>query len=602
MSSSNDPPLYVSETGVLTVAQKAKPPHAKRKDRFREKIIKGIPASPGIAIGKAAAVAGPNVRSKHKRVSLEKIPAEHDRYAQALESCREELNGIIQSAQDESKAVAQILETQLLILQDVSMQNAIRKSIEKGVHAEDAVIEAYDRQQQHLRVARDPILRERAVDLENVKQRLLTFLQNRRLSHKLPQKSILATVSLTPSQIMLFRESGMLGIITEISGIASHTSIMARSLNLPAVIGLKQLFKHVSNLDDVIVDGYAGIVIVNPRPDTLAKYQKRITEFESKRRKLGKLARLPAETLDGHSVGLYANADSLEDIDAAIAYKADGIGLVRTESLIFRLGRFPTEKEQVQWYTEMAERAYPLPITIRAFDIGADKRLDFLHEEENPALGLRGLRYLMHEKSIFRTQIRAVLRASNLKNIRFMIPMVTSVDEFQRALGLIDKCKVSLATRNKPFHSLMPVGAMIETPAAALLAGELATYADFLSIGTNDLTQYTLAADRTSALVSNIFDPFHPAVLRLIRAIVEAARTNEIPLSMCGEFAGHAAATNLLLGIGVEELSVVPSLVLELKKRIRKTDYAHASAVADDVLQYSSSSNVRKRLRAVHKK
>ncbi len=567
-----------------------------------ERLLTGIPAAPGIVIGTAVIVARESVLEKPAPVANELRTAEAERYRRALAACDKELSSIIDAAPPDTPAIAQILDAQLLILNDHSVKQAICAGIEEGLTAEAAVIQAYNAQEAALQMAKDEILRERAVDLENVKQRLLSFLRHKKLSHDLPSNSILISISLTPSQIMLFHEAGMLGFVTELSGIASHTSIMARSLHLPSVIGVKNMFKSIRTGDPIIVDGYAGVVIVHPRPETLAKYQRRILNLETKRKKLSKFAKLPSETSDQRRVSLYANADSLEEIDDALARRADGIGLVRTESLIFRLGRIPSVSEQRKWYIKLAERAYPLPITIRAFDIGGDKSLSYHQQEPNPALGLRGLRFLLNRRKLFRDQIKAVLRASRHRNVRFMLPMVTNVGEFRRALDMIAKCKQTLARTESPFDEAMPVGAMIETPAAALMAGELAHFADFFSIGTNDLTQYTLAADRANALVTEIFDSFNPAVLRLIQNIVQAGSAAGIPVGVCGEFAAHAASTTLLVGLGVNDFSVTPPMLLEVKRRIRKTIFSHAAGIAEEVLHFVDGRDVRKRVKAVRTK
>ncbi len=596
-----EPPLLESDSDKLSAIPPAWSGNV--STRRRERQLTGIPSSPGIVTGTAVIIERERSLRKSRRLEADEIPDELRRFEKALRKCSRELMEIIETAPKDSPAIGHILEAQLMILNDRSALAGIRRNIEDGMSAEGAVSKVYDAQEHNLRMARDEILRERAVDLENVKQRLLAYLRNKRLKHELPANSILIAPSLTPSQVMLFHEESMLGFVTEMSGIASHTSIMARSIHVPSVIGIKHLFKNVHAGDKIIVDGFAGILVVNPRPETLLKYQRRIGDLETKRKKLLKFAKLPTETSDGAKIKLYANADSLEDVDASLAYGAQGIGLVRTETMVFRGGEgIPSESEQRKWYTQLAERAYPLPVTIRAFDLGGDKWIDGLAPESNPALGVRGLRYLLQQRKVFRDQIKAVLRASTHRNVRFMLPMVTGLEDFQRALGIIEKCKASLRKAGISFDQKMPIGAMIETPSAALLADQLASKADFLSIGTNDLTQYTLAADRINVNVASFFDSFNPAVLRLIKMVVEAGRKSDVPVGICGEFAAHAASTGVLIGLGVTDLSVAPETLLETKRRIRKTSAAHARSISQELLLLSEGSEIRKRIRAIRKK
>ncbi len=590
-------PQQKKKTGKKT-AKRTNP-----KSRLRERRFRAIPASHGVIMGTAIVIRQEATPVLAEQLPPEQIHHELKRFSNAVASCANELETVLSMAQETiPHSVAAIIESQILILKDFTVNESIMHRIGQGISAERAIIEEFDAQQQILYSAKDSFLRERAVELEHIKQRLLAHLRQKKLISSVPKNSILVTPSLTPSEIMLYNESGMSGFITEISGIASHMSILARSLHIPAVIGLRNATKYIDSGTPLIVDGYAGVIIANPRPETVAKYIRRKSELDKKEQKYGKIAKLPSQTTDGRKIHLHANIDTVEDIDTAIASGANGIGLVRTEHLIIKLNRFPTEEEQVRWYSELAERAYPLPVTIRAFDVGSDKTIDALSPEANPALGLRGIRLLMKHKELFASQIRAVLRASHHRNIRLMLPMITSLSELQKARTLIEKCKNSLRKEGLEFDASTPIGVMIETPSAALMARELGALADFFSIGTNDLTQYTLAADRLNPSVANIYDALHPAVLRLLKLTVDAARYHNIPVGVCGEVAGHAAATELLLGLGMVELSVVPPLLPELKKRIRKTSYASSVLLANEVLQYNSGSEIRKRIAVMKKK
>lgn len=560
----------------------------------KEKRFKGIPASPGIYIGEAVVMAVEPIAIKDTPISEDRVHSECERFAHAITECTQELHRIISMANDEAPVAAPILEAQLFILNDPTVAEMIVERICKYYGAERAVQEVFDSQQAILLHASDSYLRERAVDLENVKQRLLNFLTGRNTDTNVQPKGIVITDSLTPSDVMLFRKSGMTAFGTETSGITSHACILARSLGIPAVVGLANICKRIGNNSTIIIDGYAGIIISNPQPETISRYQRRIEDVENRAKKLGKLAHLPAQTTDGRKIHLFANADTAEEIELARAAGAEGVGLIRTELQIISHNFVPDEDEQTTYYKELAERAYPLPITLRAFDIGSDKSFGLIANEPNPALGLRGLRFLLKNKSVFMTQLRAILRASCHRNVRLMLPMITTVQEFQKAQQIIEECKAKLREAGEDFDAKMPVGAMIETPAAALIARELGALADFFSIGTNDLTQYTLATDRMNASTTQIYDTFHPAILRLLKMIVEAAHFNNIPVAVCGEFASHAAATELLIGLGIEELSVAPLSLLEVKKRVRKAAFVETKRVAGESLHFSTGSEVRK--------
>ncbi len=452
---------------------------------------------------------------------------------------------------------------------------------------------------QFLKSARDSVLRERAIDLEHLRRRVVDYLHQRKYSSDIATGRVVVASALMPSEVILFREAEMQGFITEISGIASHAAILARSMNIPAVIGLRDASKIIPHDVPIIIDGYAGRVIIYPGEATLRKYEARKNDLDLKQKRLGKYAKLSAETRDHHAIKLYANLDTPDEIDEAKASGMEGVGLVRTEHLILKLNYIPSEVEQTAWYTSLAERAFPLPVTLRAFDIGSDKSFDAMPTEANPALGMRGVRYLLTHRTVMEAQFRAVLRASRHGNIRLLLPMISGVKEFSVLLEILEQCKETLRKENIEFDEHIEVGAMIETPSSALMADELAKRAHFFSIGSNDLTQYVMAADRTNEHVVSYFDPFHPAVLRLIRMVVQSARASDISVSVCGEFAGHPIATELLIGMGITELSVVPSLLLEVKKRIRKMSFADAENLASTVLSMYSGTDVRDYLNRV---
>lgn len=587
---SGEPPSPQNQAVSPQSAPQRKVPH-------KEKRFKGIPASPGIIIGRAVTFVVEPITVKQALIEPERVAGEIERFHHAVEECTAELHRTITMANDEAPVAAPILEAQMFMLNDPSVSVMVTDYIRKQYSADHAVQDVFDSQQAIMRHASDAYLRERAADLEHVKQRLLNFLANRNLTApEIAEGSIVISESLTPSDVMLFRKSGMAAFATESSGITSHAAILARSMAMPSVVGLANICKRLHTGTMLIIDGFAGIIIAHPQADTVERYERRQQDLENKFRRLGKYAALPSQTLDGRKVHLFANADSPEEIELARASGAEGIGLIRTELQLLERQIVPSEDEQTQFYKDLAERAYPLPITLRAFDIGSDKSFGLIPHEPNPALGLRGLRFLLKNRALFTAQVRAMLHASCHRNVRIMLPMITTVQEFQKALSLIEGCKATLRENHEDFDENIPVGAMIETPAAALIARELSALADFFSIGTNDLTQYTLAADRMNAGVTTIFDTFHPAILRLLSMTIEAAHDSNIPVAVCGEFASHAAATELLIGMGISELSVAHTSLLDMKKRIRKVNYTDTKTLSSEALTLATSSEVRKYL------
>lgn len=387
---------------------------------------------------------------------------------------------------------------------------------------------------------------------------------------------------------------GIAGLITEVGGLTSHCSILARSYEIPAVIGVKDACSKIKTGDTIIINGYAGVVIVNPNNEATSHYNlKKIIEKEHQDR-LGQIRNLPSETKDGRYIKIMSNVDTVRDIDNTVKMKSDGVGLVRTESLILGLNTFPDEEYQYAFYSQFADRAFPHTITFRAFDIGSDKFTSETNfREENPALGVRGIRFLLGREDVFKTQIRAILRASANKNVKFMLPMIINLPELKATLDLIEECKKELKAEGQMFDNRMPVGIMIETPAAAVISDVLAKYCNFFSIGTNDLTQYVLASDRNNEHLSSSYDTFHPAVLRLMKMTIDSAENAGIDLSICGEIAGRFDATKLLIGMGVKELSVSPSIQLQLKKNLRGMNYKSAKTFAKNVLKCETPEEVR---------
>ncbi len=562
-----------------------------------QKIYKGIPSSSGIMIGRAVILQPESLIIPEHTLKPDQIENEVSRFRLAVESYKNDLNKVVDNVRADEANLSAIIESNVLMLEDPSLTMPIENSIKEGFPAESSIVSAIDKLKSFFKTTKDEILRERIFELDNIKRGLLATLRHQCIYYAIAKDAVVIAKSISPTDIINFKDAGVKAIVTEIGGIASHSSILARSFELPEVIGVQNVTDSIAEGDTVIVDGYTGQVIVNPTARVLESFQQKKSAEEEHKRELGEIINLNTETLDGKTCKIYANVDLLEEARSAFMWGAEGIGLFRSESLIVSLGYFPNEKEQYDFYKQLSDTAYPKHITLRAFDVGSDKWAEGLPtRENNPALGYRGIRFLLSRKDIFKTQIRAILRASTNKNIRFMIPMIASVQELKYSLKLIDEVKAELDINEITYDSKMPIGVMIETPAAVILADDLAKYSDFFSIGTNDLTQYTVAADRTNDLVSNVFDTFNPAVIRLIKMAIDAAKKNNIPVGLCGEFAGHAASTALLIGLGMDELSIAPPILLETKNRIRNIKYSDAVALADSILKCSTSSEVNDKL------
>jgi phosphotransferase system enzyme I (PtsI) len=568
-----------------------------------EKRIKGVASSPGLNLGTAFVI---NLRSYNKHFTTPKKidkKNELDRYERAKIQALNEIElsiTLVEKNQEYEHNVISILETYRMILLDSSLNATINEKINANFLAENAIIDVFEENKKVFQQAKDRVLRERTADLDHIQNQLISFLQEQISIENIPENAVVIASAISPTEVMLLSEASVSAILTEVGGIASHTSILARSLRIPSVIGLKGLLKSIKSGAQVLVDGYSGIVYVNPKTETITKFSEQQKKETSYKIKLQKIAKLPALTKDLHKVKVKANINTLEDVDEAMMAGAEGIGLVRSESLVIALNRYPTEEEQYKWYLEISERAYPKSVTIRAFDVGFDKfTKGIVYQQPNPALGIRGIRFLQRNEHIFKTQIRAILRASCHRNIKLLIPMVSRIEEVLYSLKIIDQAKHSLRKDNLEFDPYTPIGIMIETPSAALIADKLSQYVDFISIGTNDLTQYTLAADRNNDLVSDIFDYFDPSVLQLIKLTINGAKINSIPVSICGEFAGHSAATELLVGMGVDELSVTSQNVLELKRRIRRITLINSETLAKEVLQSLSAKEVRKKISVI---
>jgi phosphotransferase system enzyme I (PtsI) len=558
------------------------------------KVIEGIPASPGIAIGIALKYEKLKPKVVKKELKEEEVSGEIERFLMAIERSKSELRKILTLAVEKlgSKG-AEIFEAQILMLDDKTIINKIIERIkEEKLNAEFIIQDEIEKYIKFMQDSGDDYLKERAHDLEDFKNRVIRNIQQQKWLSRFDTSRIVVAENLTPADTILFSRNQVLGYATDLGGMTSHTAILARALKIPAVVGLKEATKSIKTGDLVILDGYKGILIINPEQDVVEEYQnkiKRIAEFE---RKLEDFKFVPAVTIDGRKITILANIEFPEEVNEALESGAEGVGLFRTEYIISN-GTIPEEDEQFEEYLKVAEKVYPYKVVIRTFDLGGDKIFRDYHREENPFLGWRGIRIGLDKPEILLYQLRAILRASVKKNVWVMFPMVSSIDEVREAKKYIDMAKAQLKEKNIPFDENIKVGVMIETPSSALMAKEIAREVGFFSIGTNDLVQYTLAVDRGNETVAKIFQEFHPAVLRLIQFVVESAQRAKIPVSVCGEMAADPFATVLLVGFGLDELSVAPKMIPEIKRIIKTIKFKDAKRISKRALVFKTQDEVK---------
>jgi phosphotransferase system enzyme I (PtsI) len=548
-------------------------------------ILKGIPVSPGVFIGEAFLLETEDLRIPRLQVPPEEVEGEIRRYDEAVAKVQVEIEAIRQQTEERvGGGLAGILSIQAQLLKDDSLRQQIVDRITKEqFSAEHAAATTLKGVAKRLAGLGDDIFAHRDSDIYDLQKRLLKALVGEHREDLSQIKGPVAVIAhdLGPSQTASLDRGIVKAFAIDVGGRTSHTAILARALEMPAVVGLESISTDISGGESVIIDGNRGIVVLRPDERTLARYQKLREEFESFERALIKEKDLPAVTQDGREVHVMANIELPDEVQGAITHGAGGIGLYRTEFIYLTSGIMPDEATHFEAYRKSLAQLGGRPLVIRTLDLGADKIIPqhALHER-NPFLGLRSIRVSMKYPETFRTQARAILRASGLGDVRLLLPMVTSVEELRWARRVLDETKQELKREGHTFNDKLLVGIMIEVPAAALTANTLAKEADFFSIGTNDLTQYTLAVDRGNELVANLYTPANPAVLTLITWTIEAARRNKIPIAMCGEMAGDPIFTTLLVGMGLTELSVAPPSIPEIKKIIRNVRHEDCVDIA----------------------
>jgi phosphotransferase system enzyme I (PtsI) len=561
-----------------------------------EIVLRGIPASPGIAIGKVVVLKKDGFMVQEKSVDDPK--AELERLNRSIERSATELNKAYNTTLEKlGKDKAMIFEAQILMISDPIFFDVIKQRIiSERKNAEYIVADEFSKQIDQLKRSDSDVFRLRALELEDVRNRIIRNLGDVKLRSRFEGTPIVVTRELTPADAVLLSRNAVLGYVSDFGGARSHSSILSRSLGIPAVVGLKEATSHVKDGMDLILDGYRGLVIINPSESTTRKYIKRKNWCEELDSELLSEANEPAITTDGRRVLVEANIELLEELPSLKTHGADGIGLFRTEQMIIDSGSVPSEEEQFITYKKAVEEAFPIPVVFRTFDIGGDKLFTESRDEANPFLGWRGIRMMLDRPELLREQLRAILRASAFGKCKVMYPMVATPEEVIRANEILEEAKQSLLSAHIDFDKSLEVGVMIEIPSAALLSREIAERVNFLSIGTNDLTQYLLAVDRGNELVANMFDEFHPAVLRTVKHIIDSGHEAGVKVAMCGEMAGNPLATVMLLGMGLDEFSAVSSVLPILKRIIRKTNYKTARKFARQLLKVNSSEEIKRML------
>lgn len=558
---------------------------------------KGIAAAPGITIARAYLYSKKIEKIQDEVISdIEEALTNLD---EALNKSKKELLKVFSLAVDKlGENRASIFEAQIMILDDPVLINTIKNRISKEKrHPEFIVDDEISKYQALMNEAQEAYMKERSHDIEDIKNRIIRNLKKKKWQSRITNDVIVISDYLTPADTVLFARVNVKGYITNFGGLTSHAAIVARSLNIPAIVGLHEATNKIKNNDLLVLDGFHGIVIINPSEEQLQYYREKIEQLRIYDEELTVLKNEPAVTTDNREILLQANLDLTEEIALVVQNGARGIGLVRTEQLFQEYDVFPEEEVQYNIYKDISEKVYPEKVIIRTLDVGGDKVLPVDVKEPNPFLGWRGIRFLLDNMELFKTQIRAILRGSEHKNLKMMIPMVCSIKEVRKFKEIVEECKNELRERNLPFDNDIDLGIMIEVPSAAVMAREYAEEVDFISIGTNDLIQYLLAVDRGNEIVSDLYQEFHPSVVRTIGHVIkEAKNTGKCLVSLCGEMGADTLAVPLLVGLGLDSLSVSASAIPTIKKIIRNLNFEETRALAEKCLNFRTEKEIRNEL------
>ena len=566
--------------------------------------LNGVGASPGICIGKAYLVDKEGVEVVEKYfINRKNLDGEIKRFKAAVKNAVNELRSIIENVPEEVHRHTGILETHVALFKDKMLYDKTIETIKnERVNAEWALKKVVDDIKVMFQNISDSYLKERSDDITHVSDRIMKFLIGSEDVNigEIDKRVILVAKDLSPADASQIQLDKIMGFITDRGGKASHTSIIARTLEVPAVLGVGNATKRIHNDDTIIIDGTSGIVIIHPSGQTLGEYKKLKTRHEEHKAYLSRGSHLKAETLDGLSLQVMGNIELPEEVVSVLDHGGDGIGLYRTEFQYLTRSDFPGEDELFDKYKDVVEVMAPRPVTIRTLDINGDKAISSSNgsDEANPALGLRAIRYCLKRPDIFRTQLRAILRAAAFGNVRILIPMISSLDEIRDTKKLLNEAADSLEKEGKAYNKNIEFGIMIEVPSAVIMADVMAQEADFFSIGTNDLIQYTLAIDRGNREVAHLYHPFHPAILRMIKHVTDVGKEKGIKVFMCGEMAGDPFNVPVLLGLGIDELSMNPQSIPAVKNMIRSLKVEDARHFIKEALKQTTTMDVIKLVEA----
>ncbi len=573
-------------------------------ERKKEKILKGIAASPGVAHGPALVFIKKKLEIPSYTVPDNQRPEEIARFEQAIMETRRQLSELrAEIAQKLGEEEALIFDAHLMVLEDRAfLEETVREFNETGENIEFVFERVASRYAEAFSHIDDAYIKERVGDIQDVSQRVLHNLLGaaRQSLSQLAEPRVIAAQDLTPSDTATMDKNKALAIVTDAGSRTSHTVLMARSINVPAVVGLRAITAEVESGDILLVDGFDGVVIVNPSEESLGRYGKVKREHELIQQKYQTAAHLPAQTKDGHRVKILLNIDGFEDVRKLAECGAEGVGLFRTEVVFLRNSAFPDEDQQYEIYRRVSENMAPRPVVIRTLDLGGDKITPspfFNYQEANPFMGYRAIRFCLDHMPLFKEQLRAILRAGAHGNVKVMYPMIGRVRELKQANAVLEEAKQELAERGAEFNPDIEAGIMIEIPAAAAVADLLAEHCQFFSIGTNDLIQYLLAVDRVNDRVSHLYEPNHPAVMRVLKNVAEAARKKNLPVSVCGEMGGDPLYLGPLIGLGITELSVVPQSLPEIKYLLRNMTAESARELAGVVLDAPDTQEIYRLVR-----
>ncbi|HZA13427.1 MAG TPA: phosphoenolpyruvate--protein phosphotransferase [Myxococcaceae bacterium] len=565
--------------------------------------LKGIGASPGIAVGHAFLLDRKRMRTPKLRLSEEEVEGELMRLKTALELSEHQLEDLKEKVGHDGHDHELIIEAHRLMLHDPMLVDEVRKLISRDrINAEWAVRRVSRKIKHMFDNIPDEYFRERRQDVDYVADRIVRNLMGQVVDDdiEVPEGAIVIAHDLSPGDTAVMVRSGRVaGFVTDVGGQTSHTAIVARARETPAVVGSGRASEQISPGDLIALDGTRGLILVNPTEEQLALFRETMRRHLASEQAALKTRDDPARSVDGYVVRMYGNMEFLEEIESLVAHGAEGIGLYRTEFLILGRDTPPTEEEQYRCYRQALEQMKGAPVTIRTLDIGGDKvpGARRTEREANPALGLRGIRFLLHNRELFRMQLRALLRASAHGNLRLMFPLISGMSELREARSELEHCRSELGRAGVPMGGRFPVGIMVETPSAAVIADRLALEADFFSVGTNDLIQYNLAIDRQNREVAYLYRPLHLSVLRLLQTIVSAARATGIPVAMCGEMAGDPAYSVMLLALGFDELSMTAGQIPIVKNILRRSSRAEAIQILEQAMSFSTAEEIERFVR-----